>query len=53
MMPWILVEFIWRRKHHHDIWGGVMKCLREVAYSPDSENPAFLTEFVIQDESDD
>ena len=30
-MPWKLVEFIWRRKHHGDIFGGMLTTLREVA----------------------
>ncbi|CAO3621632.1 unnamed protein product [Mucor hiemalis] len=29
-MPWKLVEFIWRRKHHGNIFGGMMTTLREV-----------------------
>lgn len=29
-MPWKLVEFIWRRKHHGDIFGGMLTTLREV-----------------------
>jgi hypothetical protein len=50
MMPWLLLEFIWRRKHHADIWGGVIKCLKEVRFSDVYRNPAFVTE-VIRDES--
>lgn len=53
MMPWVLIEFIWRRNHYGDIWRGVMRCLREVAYSPQSQNRAYLTEYVISDEDDD
>lgn len=22
MVPWLLIEFIWRRKHYGDLWGG-------------------------------
>lgn len=43
MTPWMLVEFIWRRKHYGDLWGGVMKCLREVAFNPNTVNPPFHT----------
>lgn len=43
-MPWVLVEFIWRRKHHGDLWGGLLKCLREVTFSNVSTNPPIYTE---------
>lgn len=34
----ILVEFLWRRKHFGDIWGGLLKCLKEVNYASNSDN---------------
>ncbi|ORE08154.1 hypothetical protein BCV72DRAFT_324617 [Rhizopus microsporus var. microsporus] len=32
MMPWVLVEFMWRRKHYDDLWDGLMKALKNDAY---------------------
>lgn len=43
-MPWALTEFLWRRKHHGDLWKGLLKCLSEVSYSNVSTNPAYYTE---------
>ena len=32
-MPWKLVEFIWRRKHAGNLWGGaITKALKEVFF---------------------
>lgn len=45
MMPWLLVEFIWRRKHHSGIFDGIIKVLKDVAFSRAARNPAWLTEF--------
>lgn len=45
MMPWVLVEFIWRRKHYGDLWGGLIKTLREVSFSRASRNEAYFTDF--------
>ena len=44
-MPWLLVEFIWRRKHHGDLWGGIMKCLSEVAFRANSKLEPVLIQF--------
>lgn len=54
MVPWLLIEFIWRRKHHGDLWGGVLKTLKEVSYSRSNTNPSWLTEFesIIEDTED-
>jgi hypothetical protein len=30
MMPWKLVEFIWRRKHGNNQWRGMINCLGEI-----------------------
>ncbi|OBZ81295.1 hypothetical protein A0J61_10656 [Choanephora cucurbitarum] len=46
MMPWVLVEFIWRRKHCGDITGGILRVLKEVAYQWNSNNAAYLTEVI-------
>ena len=35
-MPRLLLEFIWRKKHHGHIWGGVIQCLREISFSSKS-----------------
>ncbi|KAJ8651429.1 hypothetical protein O0I10_013026 [Lichtheimia ornata] len=32
MTPWKLIEFIWRRKHSEDWWGGLLSSLRDVAF---------------------
>lgn len=55
MVPWLLIEFIWRRKHHGDLWGGVMKTLKEVSFSRSDSNPAWLTDFssITNNELDD
>ncbi|OBZ80187.1 hypothetical protein A0J61_11764 [Choanephora cucurbitarum] len=29
IMPWVLIEFIWRRKHCGDITGGIVKVLKK------------------------
>lgn len=30
MMPWVLIEFMWHRKHHGDLWDGLMKMLKYI-----------------------
>lgn len=40
-MPWVLVEAIWRRKHHGDLWGGLIKSLKEVAFSRGTNQPKY------------
>lgn len=44
-MPWKLVEFIWRRKHHGDLFGGMLRTLREVTLGRLRGDPEF-TEYV-------
>ena len=46
-MPWNLVEFIWRRKHYGDLWGGFLKCLKDVSVGGASDSPD-LTEDLLQ-----
>lgn len=46
-MPWKLIEFIWRRKHHGNEWNSILKCLREISFSygnDDTINRSLLTE---------
>lgn len=52
MVPWLLAEFIWRRKHYGDLWGGVMTCLSEVAFRRNSELDPVLTQFTSELTSD-
>ncbi|KAG1399835.1 hypothetical protein G6F59_013267 [Rhizopus arrhizus] len=44
MVHWLLIEFIWRRKHHNDIFGGIIDCLKNVSFDRAQRNPAWLTE---------
>ncbi|KAG1497181.1 hypothetical protein G6F52_012873 [Rhizopus delemar] len=44
MIPWLLIEFIWRRKHHNHIFGGISDCLKDVSFDRAQRNPAWLTE---------
>lgn len=53
MMPWLLAEFIWRRKHHGDLWGGIMKCLSEIAFRRNSDLEPILTQFTAENITDD
>lgn len=49
MMPWKLVEFIWRRKHSQDIWNGLVTCLKEVSFftsQGNNEDVPFWTEVI-------
>ncbi|KAG1136296.1 hypothetical protein G6F38_012161 [Rhizopus arrhizus] len=48
MMPWLLIEFIWRRKHHNDIFGGIINCLKNVSFDRAQRNPAWLTELAAE-----
>ncbi|CEP16296.1 hypothetical protein [Parasitella parasitica] len=47
MMPWTLMEFIWRRKHHGNIWEGIMKCLREVTFVRNDDTDPSHTVFSV------
>ncbi|CDH61197.1 hypothetical protein RO3G_17462 [Lichtheimia corymbifera JMRC:FSU:9682] len=54
MMPWKLVEFIWRRKHDDNWWGGIMKALSSVQVTPADGSEAgplraLLTEVIDED----
>lgn len=49
-MPWVLVEFLWRRKHHGDLWGGLLNALKGVAFSNTASNPPAYTEDIVPDE---
>lgn len=49
MMPWVLLKFIWTRKHFGDIWGGIEKVLKEVQFARAQINPPFITDY---DEND-
>ncbi|KAG0775622.1 hypothetical protein G6F21_013873 [Rhizopus arrhizus] len=33
MMPWKLVEFIWRRKHAGDHWKAMLACFSQVSFT--------------------
>ncbi|KAG1136329.1 hypothetical protein G6F37_012182 [Rhizopus arrhizus] len=48
MVPWLLIEFIWRRKHHNDIFGGIVNCLKNVSFDRAQRNPACLTELAAE-----
>lgn len=50
MMPWKLLEFIWRRKNVADIWGGVLRTLREVEFSKADTNPPWYTQIADDEE---
>lgn len=52
MVPWLLIEFIWRRKHYGDLWGGLMKTLKEVSFHNSATNPAWLTDFTAATDDD-
>lgn len=47
-MPWNLVEALWRRKHSGNIWGGLIKTLREVSFSNATLNEPLYTEDLLQ-----
>lgn len=44
-MPWILLEFIWRRKYFGDLYGGMMKSLREVDFVPGDRQQSLHTDY--------
>ncbi|KAI8091675.1 hypothetical protein BDF21DRAFT_395382 [Thamnidium elegans] len=44
-MPWVLLEFIWRRKYYGDLFGGMMKSLREVDFVPGDRQIPTYTEY--------
>lgn len=44
-MPWVLLEFIWRRKYFGDLFGGMMKSLREVDFVPGGRDIPWFTEY--------
>lgn len=50
MVPWLLVEFIWRRKHAGDIWEVVMKALKDASYDQANINPAWLIELLSEED---
>ncbi|CAO3645206.1 unnamed protein product [Mucor hiemalis] len=45
-VPWVLTEFIWRRKHHGDLYNGLMTTLREVGFVRHENNPPSHTELL-------
>ncbi|CEP11592.1 hypothetical protein [Parasitella parasitica] len=47
MMPWMLMEFIWRRKHHGNIWEGIMTRLREVTFVRNDDTDPSHTVFSV------
>jgi hypothetical protein len=48
-VPWFLLQFIWRRKHHCDLWDALLRALRDVSFTRGSNNPPFLTELDKED----
>lgn len=49
MMPWKLIEFIWRRKHADNEWDSLVQCLKEVSFQPSNsplDDHAVLTEVI-------
>ncbi|KAG0781321.1 hypothetical protein G6F57_012243 [Rhizopus arrhizus] len=40
MIPWLLIEFIWQRKHHNNIFNGIISCLKNVSFDRAQRNPA-------------
>jgi hypothetical protein len=53
MTPWLLLEFIWRRKNRADLWGAIVTGLGAVSYTPGRFNPAYYTQFEYIDDEDD
>lgn len=45
-MPWVLLEFIWRRKYHANLFGGLLKTLREVEFNRREFNPPVYTQII-------
>lgn len=38
LMPWKLVEFIWKKNHEKILWQSMINCLKEVAFRNDIEH---------------
>ncbi|ORE16496.1 hypothetical protein BCV71DRAFT_265629 [Rhizopus microsporus] len=54
MTPWLLLEFIWRRKNRRDLWGAIVTGLGAVSFTPGRFNPAYDTQFeYIDDEQEE
>lgn len=53
MTPWLLLEFIWRRKNRRDLWGAIVTGLGAVSFTPGRFNPAYYTQFEYIDDEDD
>ncbi|KAG1135356.1 hypothetical protein G6F37_012901 [Rhizopus arrhizus] len=48
MVPWLLIELFWRRKHNNDIFGGIVNCLKSVSFDRAQRNSAWLTELAAE-----
>lgn len=53
MTPWLLLEFIWRRKNRRDLWGAIVTGLGAVSFTPGRFNPAYYTQFEYIDDEDE
>jgi hypothetical protein len=47
-MPWVLMEFIWRRKHAGDVWGGLISSLKNNSFTTVSNHMPLYTEDILQ-----
>ncbi|KAG1135723.1 hypothetical protein G6F37_012585 [Rhizopus arrhizus] len=48
MIPWLLIEFIWRRKHHNNTFNGIINCLKNVSFDRVQHNPAWFAELAAE-----
>ncbi|KAG1136174.1 hypothetical protein G6F38_012253 [Rhizopus arrhizus] len=48
MVPWLLIEFIWQRKHHNNIFNGIISCLKNFSIDRVQRNPAWLAELAAE-----
>ncbi|KAG1225706.1 hypothetical protein G6F67_009231 [Rhizopus microsporus] len=48
MVPWLLIELIWQRKHHNNIFNGIISCLKNFSIDRVQRNPAWLAELAAE-----
>ncbi|OAD70990.1 hypothetical protein PHYBLDRAFT_73821 [Phycomyces blakesleeanus NRRL 1555(-)] len=53
MVPWMLMEFIWRKKYENRLWQGILKILAEVSFGSIVDNPIYTNYEYLEDDEDE
>ncbi|OAD79039.1 hypothetical protein PHYBLDRAFT_62196 [Phycomyces blakesleeanus NRRL 1555(-)] len=52
MMPWMLIEFIWK-KYENRLWQEILKMLAEISFGSNVKNPIFITYEYLEDDKNE